>query len=160
MDRYLRGLAVSTVVLWTAPSLAFAATDTAGTVPAWLTILLRGLSLVAVAFLLVDATLLRRVASGGAIAENISFLVLGVMCLAASVLFGYFAAILPDLSAEQAALGSDALVLLALVLLALYFGRMRLTLTAYLRAARAYAGVEPKDTQATESGSSEDVTGA
>ncbi len=160
MDRYVRGLVLSVAILWTVPAFAFAATDSAGAVPTWLTIMLRGLSLVAVAFLLVDATLLRRVASGGAIAENISFLVLGVMCLAASVLFGYFAAILPDLSAEQAALGSDALVLLALVLLALYFGRMRLTLTAYLRAARAYAGVEKSDASETESGSSEDAPGA
>jgi hypothetical protein len=97
-------------------------------------------SLLAAAFLLVDAVLLRRVAHGGAIAENISFMVLGVICLAASVLVRWVAGFLPaDASLPQTGLASDGLVLLSMVFLALYFWRVRSALANYLKAAQAYA---------------------
>jgi hypothetical protein len=135
----IRVALASVAVLVVAPAQAYAATATADSA-SWAGYLIGVFSLLAAAFLLVDAVLLRRVAHGGAIAENISFMVLGVICLAASVLVKWVAGFLPaDVSLPQAELASDGLVLLSMVLLALYFWRVRSALANYLKAAQAYA---------------------
>ncbi|MDZ4177813.1 MAG: hypothetical protein U1E29_01060 [Coriobacteriia bacterium] len=145
----IRVALASVAVLVAVPAQAHAAT--AGVEPnSWAGYVIGILSLLAAAFLLVDAVLLRRVAHGGAIAENISFMVLGVVCLAASVLLKWVVGFLPaDVSLPQAELASDGLVLLSMVLLALYFWRVRSALASYLKAAQAYAASVP--TPASES---------
>jgi len=103
-------------------------------------------SLLAAAFLLVDAVLLRRVARGGAIAENINFLVLGVICLAGSVLSRWIVDRLPAwVEVPQPGLASDALVLMAMVLMGLYFWRVRKVLEGYLSAAQKYSAPDKGD---------------
>jgi len=106
-------------------------------------------SLLAAAFLLVDAVLLRRVARGGAIAENINFLMLGVICLAGSVLSRWSVDRLSTwVEVPQPWLASDALVLLAMVLMGLYFWRVRKALEGYLSAAQKYSGSDMGDADA------------
>lgn len=103
-------------------------------------------SLIAAAFLLVDAVLLRRVAKGGAIAGNINFLMLGIICLAGSVLSRWVVGRLPAwVEVPQPWLASDALVLMAMVLMGLYFWRVRKALEGYLGAVQKYsaAGTSP-----------------
>lgn len=91
------------------------------------------LVLVAAAGLLVEMLSLRKLASGAAIAENITYAVLGTMCLAASVLVGWVARFLPaGLTADQARLGSDLLVLASLVLFGIYFFRVRQAMSRFL----------------------------
>ena len=111
-------------------------------------------SLLAAAFLLVNTVLLRRVAKGGAIAENISFLILGIACLAASVLSRW---IVEQLSiwaeVPQPWLASDGLVLLAMVFMGLYFWKVRKSLQGYLTAAQEYA-------KAAEANSAEELQDA
>ena len=122
------------------PAYAFASTNGVDAEPTWVPLVIGGLSLIAAAVLLIDAVLLKRVAFGGAIAEHISYMILAAVCLAASVLVDWVVkTALPDISAPQAGYASDGLVLLAMVLLATYFWRVRTTLTGYLKEAAAYA---------------------
>lgn len=91
------------------------------------------LALIAAAALLVEMLSLRKLASGAAIADNITYAVLGTMCLAASVLVGWVARFLPaGLTADQARLGSDLLVLASLVLFGVYFFRVRRAMSRFL----------------------------
>lgn len=91
------------------------------------------LALVAAAALLVEMLSLRKLASGAAIADNITYAVLGTMCLAASVLVGWVARFLPaGMTADQARLGSDLLVLASLVLFGVYFFRVRQAMSRFL----------------------------
>lgn len=91
------------------------------------------LVLVAAAGLLIEMMSLRKLASGAAIADNITYAVLGTMCLAASVLLGWVARFLPaGLTADQARLGSDLLVLASLVLFGIYFFRVRQAMSRFL----------------------------
>lgn len=123
-----------------APTFAYAATSQGVVIQGWSSYLIGVLSLLAAIFLLIDAVLLRRVAHGGAIAENISFMVLGVICLAVSVLVEWILGFLPsDMSLSQIMLASDAFVMLSMVLLGLYFWRVRCVLAGYLKNAKAYA---------------------
>lgn len=91
------------------------------------------LVLIAAAALLVEMLSLRTLASGAAIADNITYAVLGTMCLAASVLVGWVARFLPaGMTADQARLGSDFLVLASLVLFGIYFFRVRQAMSRFL----------------------------
>lgn len=91
------------------------------------------LVLIAAAGLLVVMLSLRKLASGAAIADNITYAVLGTMCLAASVLVGWVARFLPaGMTADQARLGSDLLVLASLVLFGVYFFRVRQAMSRFL----------------------------
>ncbi|MDI6712861.1 MAG: hypothetical protein QMD96_06440 [Anaerosomatales bacterium] len=91
------------------------------------------LALIAAAALLVEMMSLRKLASGAAIADNITYAVLGTMCLAASMLVGWVARFLPaGMTADQARLGSDLLVLASLVLFGIYFFRVRQAMSRFL----------------------------
>lgn len=90
-------------------------------------------ALLAAAGLLVVMLSLRRLAKGAAIAENISYAVLAVVCLAASVLAGWLARILGTVIApEHARLGADMLALLSMVLFGVYFFRVRRAMSRFL----------------------------
>ncbi|MEN6430435.1 MAG: hypothetical protein ABFC80_06285, partial [Coriobacteriales bacterium] len=83
--------------------------------------------------LLVEMLVLRKLASGAAIAENITYAVLAVMCLAASVLVGWVSRLVPaGFTAEQARLGSDMLALAAMALFFVYFWRVRRAMSRFL----------------------------
>lgn len=91
------------------------------------------LMLVAAAVLLREMLALKAVARGAAIAENVSYVVLAVLCLAASVLLGWVARYIPwDFSAEHTRLGADLLSTVATVLFIIYFGRVRRVMRRYL----------------------------
>lgn len=91
------------------------------------------LALVAAAGLLLEMLSLRKVASGAVIADNITYAVLATMCLAASILAGWVARFLPaGLTADQARLGSDLLALASLVLLGIYFFRVRRAMARFI----------------------------
>jgi hypothetical protein len=83
--------------------------------------------------LLLGMISLRRIAEGSAIADNIKYGVLAVLCLTASVLFGWIARWLPDaLSADQARLGADLLSAVALAFFGIYFFRVRQAMKRFL----------------------------
>lgn len=89
--------------------------------------------MIAAAVLLVIALSLARVAEGSAVAQNISYVVGACACLAGSVLLSWMVRVLPDaLSASQARLGSDLLIIAAIVLFSVYFWRVRASLRRFL----------------------------
>ncbi len=91
------------------------------------------LALLASAVLLREMLALRAVARGAAIAENVRYVVLAVLCLAASVLVGWIQRFLPlGFSADHARLGADLLAVVAIVLFVVYFSRVRRVLSRYL----------------------------
>jgi hypothetical protein len=93
------------------------------------------LELVAAMSLMVIALLLERASSGSVLAENISWVVAACLCLGASVLSKWTSLFLEpgSLGASQAVLGADLLTLTGLVLLCLYFWRVRAALLRFTR---------------------------
>lgn len=118
-----RATVIAPVLVFMLPSVAYAAS---GDVPVLLSSGAGGAALLAVAALLLVMLSLRRLASGAAIADNISFAELAVICLAASVLAGWVERIAPvGVSADHVRLGADLLALVAIVLFGVYFYRVR-----------------------------------
>jgi hypothetical protein len=120
------------------PSTAFALEEGAVTIERGdvLAVGAGALTLVASVVLLVIALLLERVARGSAMAENISFVVLACVCLAASVLAQWAGHFMTDtFSGAQAALGADLLITVAIVFLSVYFCRVRGALTRFIKGA-------------------------
>lgn len=110
--------------------------------------------LVAAAVLLFAALLLERVSRGSAIAANISYVVAAAICLGAVALVRWVVRLVPaGLPAEQAALSSDVLTLVAITLFSVYFLRVRASLRRFIRIAeasdaelaRAQAGAMPDE---------------
>lgn len=94
------------------------------------------LALLLAAGLLVEMLSLSRLARGAAIAQNVSYAVLGAVCLAASVLIGWLGKqILSDFSADEARLGADLLVLVSLAFFGIYFMRVRRAMARFLTGA-------------------------
>lgn len=90
-------------------------------------------ALVVAAVLLVEMLALRKLAHGAAIADNITYAILAVICLAASVLAGWFARFVQvGFSAEQARLGADLLSVAAMVLFGVYFYRVWRAMSRFL----------------------------
>ena len=84
--------------------------------------------------LLVEVLGVRRVSLGGAIAEKISYVVLAVLCLAASALakwVGNFAS--QGITLEQTQLASELLVIVAMALFAAYFFSVSRAMSSYLK---------------------------
>jgi hypothetical protein len=89
--------------------------------------------------LLVVVLQLQRVAKGGAIAGNVSYVVAAAVCLAASVLAGWVSRFTPEgFTSAQTKLASDLLVVAALAFFAIYFWRIRVTLVGFVKSAEAY----------------------
>ena len=84
--------------------------------------------------LLFEALGLRRVAFGGAVAEKLHFVILAIVCLAASALSKWTSNFVTGITFEQTELVSELLVLLAMALLAGYFYSVRTAMQAYLKA--------------------------
>lgn len=126
--RIARIAAILTLAL---PSSAYAVTGDA--VQTGVTTFAGIVALIVAAVLLVEMLSLRRLASGSAIADNITYAVLAVTCLTSSVLVGWIVRFIPaGFNAEQARLGADLLALAAMVLFLVYFFRVRRAMSRFL----------------------------
>lgn len=118
--------------LFVAPTQAFAA-DGASVVPEWLSILFAGVGLLTSVVLLVDAILLRRVAEGSVVAENIQYMMLAVVLFGISTVGRWIVTMADDpVVSAQLAFTSDLLVIAGMALLAVYFYRVRHALMSFL----------------------------
>jgi len=84
--------------------------------------------------LLVQVLGVRRVSLGGAIADKISYVVLAVLCLAASALAKWVGNFAVGITLEQTQLASELLVVLAMALFAAYFFSVSTAMRRYLKA--------------------------
>jgi hypothetical protein len=94
-----------------------------------------GVSLIGLAvagMLLFQAIGLRKIALGGAIAERISYVILAILCLAASAITEWAVNFTDGVSVAQAQLAREVLVIVAMALLAAYFYSVRAAMSAYL----------------------------
>lgn len=102
---------------------------------------LAALGLAGAVVLLVLAVLLQRIAVGSAMADNISYVVAGAVCIGGSALANWSTRFAPDAAtAIQIGLAADGLLLVAIVLLCVYFFRVR---SALQRFQRIMTSVEP-----------------
>jgi glucose uptake protein GlcU len=114
------------------PTQAFAA-ESVAVVPDWLSILFAGIGLLTALILLIDAILLRRVAEGSVVAENIQYLMLAVVLLGISTVGRWIVTMTEDnILSVQVAFTADLLVIAGMALLAIYFYRVRRALTKFL----------------------------
>ena len=84
-------------------------------------------------FLLLEALAVRRVASGGAVADKISYVILAIVCLAASALAQWTGNFVDGLSFDQTQLAGEVLVIVAMALLTAYFYSVRVAMQNYLK---------------------------
>lgn len=92
------------------------------------------LGLAVAVVLLIEALTVRKVAFGGAIAEKMSYVVLAIVCLAASAIAQWTGNFVAGLTLEQIGLASELLVIAAMALLAVYFFSVRKAMQDYLKA--------------------------
>ena len=85
------------------------------------------------AVLLVQALGVRKIALGGVIAEKMSYVILAVLCLAASALTEWAVNFVSGVTIAQAQLAREVLVIVAMALLAAYFYSVRVAMNHYLR---------------------------
>ena len=131
MRRVARVLAPVALAVFAIPGQAFAAGRfTPAAFGVHLALSLLGLFVAVV--LLVEALGVRKLARGGAVAERISLVVLAVICLAASALAEWGTNFVVDLTLDQTQLASEVLVIVAMVLLAVYFWTVRSGMKHYL----------------------------
>ena len=91
------------------------------------------IGLVVAVVLLIEAIGVRRIGQGGAIAEKISYVILAILCLAASAITEWFVIFTDQaVSVAQAQLAREVLVIVAMGLLAAYFNSVRVAMRAYL----------------------------
>jgi hypothetical protein len=114
-------------------------------------------TLMAAVVLLVAALGLGKVAEGSAMADNVRWVMLGALCLAGHVLVLWIATFLPagTIGESQARLGSDALVILGLVFLSVYFMRVRIALGGFAKRAAADAAAMIAQAEAMGAGTSD-----
>ena len=132
MSRALSTIALAAFIIIAVPGVALAASpDNPANFGLHIVVSLVGL-LVAVV-LLVQALAVRNLAKGGVVANKISFVVLAVVCLAASALAAWSTNFVAGLTLEQASLASELLVIVAMVLLALYFASVGASMRRYVQ---------------------------
>jgi hypothetical protein len=143
------------VFVFAGPAQAFAA-DSAAVVPDWLSIMFAGIGLITAVILLVDAILLRRVAEGSVVAENIQYMMLAVVLFGISTVGRWIVTMTDDtVLAVQIAFTSDLLVIAGMALLAIYFYRVRRALTKFLDVLQGDLA-QPSDVPANTTGDSGD----
>ena len=149
---------LTTGALLATPVAAYAATDSVLAVPQWLSFGMGAFALVVSAFVLVEVARLRRLAEGSAFADNMAYVMAGIVALAASALAGWIALLDPEgVDGDQVRIVSDALVGVGMVLLGVYFYRVRRAMRRYLD---VLSGVDPLvEVQADRPGG-EDSSGA
>jgi len=92
------------------------------------------LGLIVAIVLLAEALTVRRVALGGVIAEKMSYIILAILCLAASAIAQWAQNFVGGVTLEQVQIASQALVIAAMGLMAVYFYSVRRALQDYLKA--------------------------
>jgi hypothetical protein len=129
---------IAIAALLALPSPAFAATGDV-VVPGWLSYATGILGLLTAVMLLVDAVLMRRVSEGSMIADNIVYMMLGVVCISAAVLVRWAGAVLgTEGVAGFVSYAADLLITAGMGLFAVYFMRVRAAMLRYLRSAQTY----------------------
>lgn len=124
-------LLLLTATLATVPVSAYASGG--GEVPEILSIGAGVAALVSAVVLLTGILAVARIAEGAAIAQHIQYAVLAVLCMSTAVLVGWLARWLPSFSAEHARLASDLLLVVAMALFGVYFVRVRLAMSRFLK---------------------------
>lgn len=132
MTRIKQLTALVAIALVVAPTQAVAVEPLGGTAGSGLRITISLLGLAVAAMLLVEAGRVRTVAWGGAIAEKINNVVLAILCLAASALARWTLNFVEGVTLEQVQIASEVLVIVAMVLLGLYFASVRKALHGFL----------------------------
>jgi hypothetical protein len=131
--RFQRTAWITVVFVGAWPAGAYAVTSDAG-IPAALTTGLGVAALVMAAGLLVEMLSLRKIAEGSAVGDHLSYALLGVFALAASVLTGWVSKYVTDgLSVAQARLGADVLTMVAMAFFGVYFFRVRRAMSKFLK---------------------------
>lgn len=92
------------------------------------------IGLLVAAILLVEVIGFRKLAFGGAIAEKINYVILAILCLAASALTEWAVNFAGGITVAQAQLAREVLVIIAMALLAVYYYAVKAAMNAYLRA--------------------------
>jgi hypothetical protein len=100
--------------------------------------------------LLVEALMIKRVASGGAIAEKITYVILAIVCLAAAAIASWLVNFVNGVTLDQLRFVSDVLVTAAMALLAAYFSGVRRALEGYLKSAQDMLASSATTTEPTE----------
>jgi len=130
MNRLLRMVAGFVAAALLSPASAFAYENQMTPLALHLVVSAAGLGVAIV--LLVEALGLRKIFLGGAIGDKIHFVVLAVVCLAASALAKWTSNFVSGVTFEQTELVSEGLVVIAMALLAAYFYAVRAAMNAYL----------------------------
>jgi hypothetical protein len=130
MNRLLKMLAVLIAATLLCPASAFATQNQITPLGLHLAVSATGLAVAIV--LLFEALRLRKIAFGGAIAEKLHFVILAIVCLAASALAKWTGNFVSGITFEQTELVSELLVVLGMALLAAYFYSVRAAMQAYL----------------------------
>lgn len=124
-------LLLLTVALAAVPTPAYALTG--GEVPEVLSLGAGAAALVAAIGLLAGILAVAKIAEGAAIAQHIQYAVLAVICMTAAVLAGWLSRWLPSFSAEHTRLAADLLLTVAMALFGVYFVRVRLAMSRFLK---------------------------
>jgi hypothetical protein len=121
-------------VLLTSPSAAFAVMESSSLSPVPIRLGTSLLGLIVAVLLLIETLGVRKFMAGGALADKISYVLLAILCLAASALAQWTQNFVDGVTLAQVQMASQYLVIMAMVLLALYFAGVRSALSAYLKA--------------------------
>lgn len=132
MSRTGRTLALAASALMMMPSSAMAAGLELPPSTSALRVGISLLGLIVAAVLLIEAGRVRTVAWGGAIAEKIGNVVLAILCLASSALARWTQNFVGGVTFEQVQIASEVLVIVAMVLLGIYFASVRKALHGFL----------------------------
>lgn len=90
------------------------------------------IGLIVAVFLLVEALNVRRLGAGGAIADKINYVVLAIICLAASAIAEWARNFVDGITLYQVQFASQVLVIAAMGLLATYFVSVRKAFQEYM----------------------------
>jgi len=129
-----RALCVVTPVVAAAafPASAYAAQTGEVFNPSYVGIAVSLLGLLVAVILLIEALNVRQLGAGGTIAEKMNYVVLAIVCLAASALAQWIRNFVDGLTAEQVQFASQVLVIVAMGLLAAYFISVRKAFQEYM----------------------------
>lgn len=109
------------------------------------------------ALLLVEAGRVRTVAWGGAIAEKIGNVVLAILCLAASALARWTQNFVTGVTLDQVQIASEVLVIVAMVLLGLYFASVRRALHGFLASMTGEESLAEEASDSADTAASEEA---
>lgn len=151
----LTAFGISLFAVASMPAVAYANPGAPSDSPVRIGVSLLGVA-VAVA-VLAQIIALRKTASGGAVAEKIRYAFLAVLCLAAAAIVTWAENFVQGVTFEQAEIASQVLVILAMLLLALYFASIK---RAYRGFIKAMTGSERLDEELAQRIAAEEDDGA